>query len=224
MLEAYAMTEAAHQICSNPLPPAPRYAGMVGMPQGVNVKIFNERGEVVNGEGEICINGKNVTQGYCNPSNDESFQAKHFWVKDGQKWLRTGDLGWFSKEGYLKLSGRIKEMINRAGEKIAPLELDEVILALPGVKEAVCFGVPDAVYGEEVGVAISTSDHTIGQKLSLKGVAEFKWPKYVWLLDQLPKTDTGKVQRSKVAQHCLSLGLAKAQVLAKASTRRVNKL
>lgn len=151
VLEAYAMTEAAHQMCSNPLPHrGRREPGSVGFGQGVEVKVLDAHGlEVpIGGEGEICIRGENVTKGYLNneKANKETFTAEGF--------FRTGDQGKIDEDGYVTLTGRIKEFINRGGEKISPIELDDVIGNCPGVSEAVSFGIPSEMFGQEVGVAV----------------------------------------------------------------------
>jgi acyl-CoA synthetase (AMP-forming)/AMP-acid ligase II len=180
VLEAYAMTEAAHQMTSNPLPPAQRKPGSVGLGQGVDVKILDDAGnEVPQGkEGEICIRGENVTKGYLNnPSaNASSFTTNGF--------FRTGDQGKKDSEGYVFITGRIKELINKGGEKISPIELDNTIAQNPAVSEAVSFAIEDEMYGQDVGLAIVVKE---GQALSageLKAwladrVAKFKMPKKV---------------------------------------------
>ncbi|KAJ2591288.1 hypothetical protein IWW49_001606, partial [Coemansia sp. RSA 1797] len=131
VLEAYAMTEAAHQMCSNPLPPAQHKSGSVGLPQGVEVAILDDAGNETQ-LGEVCVRGPNVTHGYLN--NAEA-NAKSFTPES--HWFRTGDQGFLDSDGFLVLTGRIKELINRGGEKISPLELDAVLLKCPGVAEAV---------------------------------------------------------------------------------------
>jgi oxalate---CoA ligase len=185
VLEAYAMTEAAHQMTSNPLPPGKRKPGSVGLGQGVEVKILDDQGsEVPQGkEGEICIRGENVTKGYLNnpEANKSSFTESGF--------FRTGDQGKKDEDGYVIITGRIKELINKGGEKISPIELDNVIAHHPAVAEAVSFALDDDHYGQDVGVAVVVKE---GKKLSaeeLKAwmadkVAKFKLPKKVcwyWL-------------------------------------------
>ncbi|KAJ1933890.1 Peroxisomal-coenzyme A synthetase, partial [Linderina pennispora] len=130
VLEAYAMTEASHQMCSNPLPPAVHKPGSVGLPQGVELTILDDDGNETK-LGEVCIRGPNVTEGYLNnpEANAKSFTAE-------SHWFRTGDQGYIDEDGYVVLTGRIKELINRGGEKISPLELDAVLLKCPGVTEA----------------------------------------------------------------------------------------
>ncbi|KAL2920683.1 Oxalate--CoA ligase [Bienertia sinuspersici] len=145
VLEAYAMTEATHLMCSNPLPEdGPHKEGSVGRPVGQEMAILDENG-VVQGprsKGEVCIRGPNVTKGYKNnpEANKTAFQFG---------WFHTGDVGFFDEDGYLNLVGRIKELINRGGEKISPIEVDAVLLTHPDVAQAVAFGVPDDKYGEE---------------------------------------------------------------------------
>jgi len=150
VLEAYAMTEAAHQMTSNPLPPGKRKPGAVGLGQGVEVKILDDAGvELPQGsEGEICIRGENVTKGYLNnaAANASSFTTGGF--------FRTGDQGRKDEDGYIIITGRIKELINKGGEKISPIEMDNVLARHEAVAEAVCFAVPDEMYGQDIGVAI----------------------------------------------------------------------
>jgi acyl-CoA synthetase (AMP-forming)/AMP-acid ligase II len=182
VLEAYAMTEAAHQMTSNPLPPGQRKPGSVGLGQGVEVKILNDAGdEVPQGkEGEICIRGENVTKGYL---NNPSANATSF-TKGG--FFRTGDQGKMDSDGYVIITGRIKELINKGGEKISPIELDNVIAQHPAVSEAVSFAIEDDLYGQDVGLSIVVKD---GQALTageLKAwlterVSKFKLPKKVRL-------------------------------------------
>src|SRR5579872_5584528 len=149
MLEAYGMTEASHQMCSNPLPPQSRKAGSVGPGTGVKVSILDDHGNhLPAGQiGEIVIQGPNVISGY---ENNPEANANSFI----QGWFRTGDQGMLDPQGYLTLTGRIKELINRGGEKIAPREIDEVLLGHPSVVEAVAFGMPHPTWGEEVAVAV----------------------------------------------------------------------
>jgi acyl-CoA synthetase (AMP-forming)/AMP-acid ligase II len=183
VLEAYAMTEAAHQMTSNPLPPGKRYPGSVGIGQGVDVKILDGEGkEVAQGkEAEICIKGENVTKGYLN--NPEA--NKTSFTKEG--YFRTGDQGKKDENGYVIITGRIKELINRAGEKISPIELDNVIAQHPAISECVSFAMEDEMYGQDIGLAVVLKD---GKNLTAKElrdwtaekVAKFKIPKKVVLL------------------------------------------
>ena len=151
VVEAYAMTEAAHQMTSNPLPPRPRKPGSVGIEQGVEVRILDHNNVELSSpgfEGEIGIRGENVTAGYLNneDANRSSFTATGF--------FRTGDQGIIDADGYVSITGRIKELVNKGGEKISPIELDNVLMQHPMVTEAVCFAIDDEIYGQDIGVAI----------------------------------------------------------------------
>lgn len=212
VLEAYAMTEAAHQMTSNPLPKhGVRKPGCVGLPQNVEVAILDEKNEAVaEGQiGEVCIRGENVTKGYQN--NPEANEAAF-----AGGWFHTGDQGGLDKDGYLMLTGRIKELVNRGGEKISPLEVDAALLSHAGVKEAVAFAVPDEKYGEEVNAAVIWRENEGGTMEELrismgKRIAAFKMPKRIFFVDNLPRTATGKIQRRIVAKHFLEL-LKKGEV------------
>lgn len=182
VLEAYAMTEASHQMTSNPLPPAKRQPGSVGIGQGVEVRILDGEGKEVpiGSEGEISIRGENVTKGYLNneKANKESFTQEGF--------FRTGDQGKMDKDRYVFITGRIKELINKGGEKISPIELDNVLAHHPAVSEAVSFAIPDELYGQDVGVAIVLKPDQKLTASELKKwvadkVAKFKVPKQVCL-------------------------------------------
>lgn len=180
VLEAYAMTEAAHQMTSNPLPPGERRPGSVGIGQGVEVKILDQDGkEVPRGtEGEVCVRGENVTKGYL---NNPSANASSF-TKDG--FFRTGDQGKQDADGYVTITGRIKELINKGGEKISPIEIDNTLAQHPAIAEVVSFAIPDpGHYGEDIGVAVVAKDASLTED-SLKAwaatkVAKFKVPKKV---------------------------------------------
>jgi oxalate---CoA ligase len=154
VLEAYAMTEAAHQMTSNPLPPASRKPGSVGLPQGIKLQIKDDEGNSLpqGAVGEVCIQGPNVTSGYL---GDPKLIASPF-TKDG--YFRTGDQGYLDKDNYLFLTGRIKELINKGGEKISPIEIDNVFAHHPSVLEAVSFAMDDELYGQNVAVAIALKD------------------------------------------------------------------
>ena len=200
VIEAYGMTEATHQMTSNPLPPLIQKAGFVGLPAGPEVCIMDITGnQLENGaEGEVCIKGDNVTPGYeKNPeANAQSFT---------NGWFRTGDQGMFDNDGYLKITGRLKEIINRGGEKISPLEIDNVLMEHPAIQQVVSFSVADESYGEEIGVAVVLGD---GEKLSeaeLKSfannrLARFKIPKHICFIKEIPKGATGKMQRIGLAK------------------------
>jgi acyl-CoA synthetase (AMP-forming)/AMP-acid ligase II len=199
VLEAYGMTEAAHQMASNPLPPGARKAGTVGPGTGVAIAILDETGKVMpRGErGEVSIRGRNVMHGYRNnpEANTAAFTNGFF---------RTGDQGFLDEDGFLTLTGRLKELINRGGEKVSPLEVDAVLLEHPAVSEGICFGVPDAKYGEEVHAAVVLRSDVRAediQKFCADRLADFKVPKKIYLTTALPRTATGKIQRRHLATH-----------------------
>lgn len=200
VLEAYAMSEAAHQMTSNPLPPLAKKPGSVGLGQGVDVTILDQQGNElpIGSEGEISVRGENVTSGYLNnpKANKEAY------TKEG--WFRTGDQGKLDPEGYVFITGRIKELINRGGEKISPIELDGALLTHPKVDEAVSFAIPSEMYGQEVACVVVVKDgetlneRDIVQHMAEK-VAKFKLPKVVFFTDVIPKMGSGKVSRKLVA-------------------------
>jgi acyl-CoA synthetase (AMP-forming)/AMP-acid ligase II len=198
VLEAYGMTEASHQMCSNPRPPGARKPGSVGPGTGVKISIMDAQGNhLAAGErGEVVIQGPNVVDGY---ENNPEANAKSF----TNGWFRTGDQGFLDGEGYLTLTGRIKELINRGGEKIAPREIDEVLLTHPAVAEAVAFGVPHATWGEEVAAAVVLREpHPEAAILAYckERLADFKRPKKLYIVETIPRTATGKIQRGAVAK------------------------
>ena len=200
VIEAYGMTEAAHQIASNPLPPGHRKPGSVGPPAGPAVSILDPSGEPVGcGErGEVAIRGSNVFGGYA--ANAEANDAAFV---DG--WFRTGDEGYVDSDGYLVLTGRLKEMINRGGEKIAPREVDEVLLQHPEVKQAVAFAVADERLGEEIAAAVvietgASCDEATLQLHVAASLADFKVPRRIVFVDEIPRGPTGKLQRIGLAE------------------------
>jgi acyl-CoA synthetase (AMP-forming)/AMP-acid ligase II len=198
VIEAYGMTEAAHQMASNPLPPGDRVPGSVGNGTGVNIGIMDEGGslQATGTVGEVVISGPNVIQGY--ESNPEA-NASSF-VGD---WFRTGDQGELDENGVLTLRGRIKELINRSGEKISPVEIDEVLLSHPAVSEAVSFGVLHPTHGEEPAAAIVLGSEATEKELIAhcrQSLASFKIPRRIHIVDTIPRTATGKVQRRIVAE------------------------
>lgn len=199
VLEAYGMTEAAHQMSSNPLPPAPHLPGSVGLGTDVGITIRDGEGRPLpsGARGEVCIKGPNVITGYEN--NPEANLTAFF---EGG-WFRTGDQGTLDEHGYLSLTGRLKEMINRGGEKVSPREIDEVLLAHPAVAEAVCFGVAHPTWGEEVAAAVQLREPVTEADLLAfckERLADFKRPKKIHITDAIPRTATGKIQRRVVAQ------------------------
>ncbi len=198
VLEAYGMTEASHQMASNPLPPGERRPGTVGVETGIRIGVMDERGTLLEqgAHGEVVIQGPSIIDAYAN--NPEA-NAKSF--TDG--WFRTGDLGFLDGDGYLSLVGRLKEMINRGGEKIAPREIDDVLLQHPAVAEAVAFGIPHAAWGEEVAAAVVLKSPATEKELvafARERLADHKVPKKLYLVEQIPRTATGKIQRRSVAE------------------------
>jgi acyl-CoA synthetase (AMP-forming)/AMP-acid ligase II len=195
VIESYGMTEAAHQMASNPLPPAERKPGSVGVAAGPEVAIMGADNNLLSSgkTGEIVIRGDNVTLGYENNpiANSEAFT---------NGWFRTGDQGVMDEAGYLQITGRLKEIINRGGEKISPREVDEVILDHRAVDQVVTFAYPHEKLGEEVGVAIVIKEgFEISEKevreFAKKRLADFKVPRKVIFIDEIPKGATGKLQR-----------------------------
>ncbi|MEO3714904.1 acyl--CoA ligase [Roseateles flavus] len=205
LIEAYGMTEATHQMASNPLPPSVRKPGTVGLAAGPEVAIMGPDGALLAaGEtGEIVIRGPNVTQGYeSNPAaNAEAFR---------EGWFRTGDQGQMDAEGYVSITGRLKEIINRGGEKISPREVDEVLMDHAAVAQVVCFGLPHPKLGEEVGAVVvlregaSATERELQQFVGQR-LADFKVPARILFMAEIPKGATGKLQRIGLAQ---KLGLA----------------
>ena len=200
VVEAYGMTEAAHQVASNPLPPGVRKAGSVGFPAGPEIAILNARGETLGrGQaGEVAIRGANVTSGY-----EDNVEANAASFHHG--WFRTGDEGRFDDDGYLVLTGRLKEMINRGGEKIAPREIDETLLRHPRIVQAVAFAVPDARLGERVAAAVVVDGSEGVTERELRRytgefLADFKVPERILIVPEIPKGPTGKIQRVGLAQ------------------------
>jgi acyl-CoA synthetase (AMP-forming)/AMP-acid ligase II len=197
VLEAYGMTEASHQMASNPLPPGDRRPGTVGMGTGIQIGVMDDAGSLVpaNDQGEVVIQGPSVIDAYANnpDANLKSFTGG---------WFRTGDQGFLDADGYLSLVGRLKEMINRGGEKIAPREIDDVLLQHPAVGEAVAFGSPHPTWGEEVVAAVVLKSDATEKELiafARERLADYKVPKRLYIVEQIPRTATGKIQRRSVA-------------------------
>jgi oxalate---CoA ligase len=199
VIESYGMTEAAHQMASNPLPPRARKPGSVGLATGLEVAILDEAGETLASgrTGEVAIRGPNVTCGYAN--NPEA-NATAFC----RGWFRTGDQGHLDEEGYLFITGRLKELINRGGEKIAPREIDEVLLVYPGVRQAVAFAVPHPSLGEDIAAAVVLKNGAVAceavlREFALDRLPAFKVPSRIILVNDVPKGPTGKIQRIGLA-------------------------
>lgn len=208
VIEAYGMTEATHQMASNPLPPRAQKPGSVGVAAGPLLRIAHEtENRLIEGTGEVVISGPNVTPAY--ESNPDA-NAKNFFEAEGRRWFRTGDQGALDGEGYLSLTGRLKEIINRGGEKISPLEVDGVLLDHPAIIQVVAFAMPHPKLGEEVAAAVVLREgHTATERdirdFAAGRMADFKVPRRVIILDEIPKGATGKLQRIGLAE---KLGLA----------------
>ena len=205
VIEAYGMTEASHQMASNPLPPRARKPGSVGLAAGPEIAVMDDVGTILppGAIGEVVIRGPNVTHGYDNnpAANEKAFS---------NGWFRTGDQGRLDAEGYLVLTGRLKELINRGGEKVSPIEVDVALLDHPAVAEACTFSIPHEMLGEEVGaVVVPREGATVTEQevrdFAAGKLAAFKVPRHVIVRADIPKGPTGKVQRIGLAQR---LGLA----------------
>ncbi len=200
VLESYGMTEAAHQMASNPLPPAERFPGSVGIASGPEIAIMNEAGDLLkaNDIGEVVIRGRNVTAGY---ENNPEANAKS-WTNG---WFRTGDQGYLDAAGYLWLTGRIKELINRGGEKISPVEVENALLDHPDVAQAAAFAMAHPMLGEDVAAAVvlregnNPGEHELREFVAAR-IAHFKVPRKIVFLDAIPKGPTGKLQRIGLAK------------------------
>jgi len=200
VIESYGMTEASHQMCSNPLPPGQQKPGIVGLPAGPEVAIMDDDGTFLprGAVGEVVIRGPNVTLGYeANPDAN----AKAF----TNGWFRTGDQGMFDEDGYLMLTGRLKELIKRGGEQVSPLEVDGVLSEHPAVAQALTFSIPHPMLGEEVGAAVVLREGMGCTERELrdfaaKTLADFKVPRKVVFLTEIPKGATGKLMRIGLAE------------------------
>ncbi|HET6514326.1 MAG TPA: AMP-binding protein, partial [Thermodesulfovibrionales bacterium] len=200
VIEAYGMTEAAHQMASNPIPPLKRKPGSVGLQAGPDVAVMDDRDNILpRGEtGEIVVRGENIMRGY---EKNAAANGKAF----SRGWFRTGDLGYIDDEGYLFLAGRLKEIINRGGQKISPREIDEALLEHPAVLQAVAFSVPHRSLGEAVAAAV-VADKNRGlterelRQHTADRLAPYKVPQQIIFVDSIPKGPTGKVQRLGLAE------------------------
>ena len=200
VIESYGMTEASHQMASNPLPPAERKPGTVGRAAGPEVAIMDEAGRLLPAvqTGEIVIRGENVTLGYeNNPAANESGFTNG--------WFRTGDQGVMDDQGYLSITGRLKEMVNRGGEKIAPREVDEALLDHPGVAQAVAFAAPHKTLGEDlVAAVVLRNNFTVTEQelrqFAFSRLADHKVPSQIVIVAEFPKGPTGKLRRIGLAE------------------------
>ena len=199
LLSAYGMTESTHQATSEPLPPrGPLKHGSVGRPTGVDLRVVDPGGRTcpVGTEGEVWVHGPTVARGYL---GDPGETARTF--IDG--WLRTGDLGCLDRDGYLSLTGRIKNLINRGGEKISPEHVEDIIAGCPSVAEAAVYGIPDAVHGQRVGAVVVVRE---GESVEVEQIlryardrlAAFEVPDRLELVAALPHTAKGALDRLAV--------------------------
>ena len=198
VVDSYGMTEASHQMASNPLPPLERRVGTVGYGHGVEVRVMDDEGNLLApGEiGEVVVRGPNVVDGY-----ENNPQANAVAFTNG--WFRTGDQGLLDAEGYLSLTGRIKELINRGGEKVSPLEIDDVLLRHPAVAEALAFAVPHKMLGEEIHAAVVLKGAVENSELRAHcaaALAEYKIPKRFHVVPEIPRGATGKLKRIDMAK------------------------
>ena len=207
LVESYGMTEATHQMASNPLPPALRKPGTVGLAAGPEVAIMSEdgsllpRGTGLENTGEIVIRGANVTAGY---EANAKANAEAFTAGPNSGWFRTGDQGVMDADGYISITGRLKEIINRGGEKISPREVDEILMDHAAVAQVVCFGMPHAKLGEEVAACVVLREGQAATERELQAfvaqrAADYKVPKKILFMDEIPKGATGKLQRIGLA-------------------------
>ncbi|MDZ8187613.1 MAG: acyl--CoA ligase [Nostoc sp. ChiSLP02] len=198
VVESYSMTEASHLMTTNPLPPKVRKPGTVGYGFGVEVGIMDSEGNLLpqGSLDEVVVKAPNVIDGY---ENNPEANATAF----VNGWFRTGDRGTIDEDGYLRLTGRIKELINRGGEKISPLEVDDILLRHPAVAEALAFAVPHKSLGEDIHAAVVLKAEVSEKELLAhcsKMLANFKVPKQIHILEQLPRGATGKLQRLAMAK------------------------
>jgi len=199
IIETMGLTETVAPAFSNPLDPERRKVGSVGRASGCEARVVDERGaELPDGTpGEIAIRGPQVTAGYY--KNPDATEAAFF--PDG--WLRTGDIGRRDADGYFFITGRIKELIIKGGENIAPREIDEVLLRHPDVLDAAAVGVPDRHYGQEIAACVVRREGAACTADELRAfchehLGRYKTPKSIHFVDELPRGPSGKVQRLKL--------------------------
>jgi acyl-CoA synthetase (AMP-forming)/AMP-acid ligase II len=200
VVEAYGMTEATHQMACNPLPPAVRKAGTVGLAAGPEVAIMDLKSGLLGaGEtGEIVIRGDNVAKEY---ENNDQANAEAY----ANGWFRTGDQGVIDDDGYVSITGRLKEIINRGGEKISPREVDEVLMDHAAIQQVVTFAVPHDKLGEEVAAVVVLREGCVAEAAEIRAfaaerLAAFKVPRTILFKDEIPKGPTGKLQRIGLAE------------------------
>ena len=201
VVDSYGLTETSSFCTTNPLPPGPRLPGSVGIPQGPEISIRNEAGAPLDAgvEGEVFMRGQNIMKGYL---NDSDANVRVF-TKDG--FFRTGDFGYLDANKYLFITARIREFINKGGEKISPVELDSIVTQHPAVAEAATFAVPDDIYGQDVGMAVTLRQGELVERSKLRRwirdrVSAHKVPAKLFIVQDLPKTATGKTRRQLLSQ------------------------
>ena len=200
LIEAYGMTEASHQIASNPLPPGIRKPRSVGLSTGTEIGVMDEKGDLLPHEsiGEVAIRGAAITSGYINEPDAHGNRFKH-------GWFMTGDRGYLDADHYLFLTGRLDETINRGGEKISPREIDEVLREHPAVAEAMAFPVPHRTLGQDIAAAVVLRQKAFAtvaeiQRFAVARLADFKMPRQIFIVDSIPRTFAGKIQRNQLAE------------------------
>jgi len=219
VIESYGMTEAASQICINPVPPGKRKIGSVGLPCGLDLQVVDDTEQVLQAGmvGEIIIRGGSVITAYAYGGDDQDYNFRN-------GWFHTGDLGYVDAEGYLYITGRLKEMINRAGQKISPREVEEVIDRHSRVRSVAVIGLPDPLYGEQVVAYIipdmpglrtpaGTMERQLADDLRLlckQNISSYKCPSEFRFVEFIPIGPTGKVQRPRLRQQVLTAGICKS--------------
>ena len=209
VVDSYGLTETSSIVTSNPLPPGLQLPSSVGIPQGPEISIRDQAGASLNAgdEGEICVRGENIMKGYL---NDPDANARAF-TPDG--FFRTGDFGYLDANNYLFITGRVREFINKGGEKISPVEIENIVMQHPAVAESAAFPVPDDIYGQDVGLAVTLRKGEQVERSKLKRwirdrVSAHKVPAKIFVVQELPKTLTGKMQRQVLSQQAANGNLA----------------
>jgi Acyl-CoA synthetases (AMP-forming)/AMP-acid ligases II len=194
LIESYGMTEAASQICVNPVPPEKRVLGSVGRPAGLSLKIVDDhdRPQPLNRPGEIAIRGDNVVTRYVAADNQDDFR---------HGWFHTGDIGYLNEDGFVFIIGRKKEIINRGGEKISPYEIEDIIRQIPAVRQVAVIGQKDPMYGEQVAAYVIPQGKAVHLKDQIRAycrqnLSDFKCPATIEMVSELPTGPTGKIRRS----------------------------
>ncbi len=208
VIESYGMTESATQMASNPMPPGLRKPDSVGRPAGAELRVIDEDGNTQpSGHvGSIVARGPALFTGY-----EDAPEANAEAFRDG--WFVTGDLGHLDADGYLYITGRSKEFINRGGEKIAPWEVERALLRLPGVAQAAAYPAPHPTLGEDVHAVVVPAHGSAVEPLALRAslfgaIADFKIPASIHVLEKIPTGPGGKVQRRRLHSQISPLAAA----------------